>query len=197
MARNAARTRQRLLDAAVVEFSTYGYAGARIERISEAAGVNRERLYSYFGNKRGLLEAVLVERLATALDAAPIRGSGSAAAAAFAADFFDACVTAPDLARLVAWEGLELLEPVDLDRRRERARRKLDDLHAVLPEMAREQVEELLLTVVTLCYGWVVQPHLSETITDDSVDHARRRSAIAQTAVAMVHACRVSFPRDA
>ncbi|MBA4609137.1 helix-turn-helix transcriptional regulator [Aeromicrobium sp. Marseille-Q0843] len=179
------------------EFSAHGYAGARIERISDVAGVNRERLYSYFGNKRGLLEAVLVERLATALDAAPVRGSGPEAVAAFASDFFDACVTAPDLARLVAWEGLELLEPVDLGRRRERARRKVEELRTAVPEMTRVQVEELLLTVVTLCYGWVVEPHLNETITSDAVDAAQRRTTIAQTAAALARVHASGVRRDA
>ncbi|NJP82382.1 helix-turn-helix transcriptional regulator, partial [Streptomyces sp. AA8] len=54
MAWDTARTRQALLDAAVDEFAEHGFDGARIERIGTRAGVNKERIYQYFGNKQRL-----------------------------------------------------------------------------------------------------------------------------------------------
>ena len=51
-------TRQRIFDAAVVEFSQNGYAGARIERIAKLARVNKQRIYAYFGDKEGLFVEV-------------------------------------------------------------------------------------------------------------------------------------------
>jgi TetR/AcrR family transcriptional regulator len=58
----ADQTRARILDAATREFSANGLAGARTERIAEAAGVNKALLYYYFRNKEALyaetLEAV-------------------------------------------------------------------------------------------------------------------------------------------
>ncbi|MCK4513833.1 MAG: TetR/AcrR family transcriptional regulator [Spirochaetaceae bacterium] len=51
-------TRRRIFDAAVQEFSQNGFAGARIERIAEAAGVNKQRIYAYFGDKEGLFVEV-------------------------------------------------------------------------------------------------------------------------------------------
>jgi AcrR family transcriptional regulator len=186
MAHDPARTRSLLLSAAVGEFSQHGYAGARIERISSAAGVNRERLYSYFGDKRRLFEAVLAERLATALDAAPVRGTGPQAAADFAADYFDACLASADLPRLVAWEGLELSQPIEVDARRERACGKVEELRAALPDAGREQVEDLLLTVVTLCHGWFTGPNLGRIIAGDETAHDRRRAEIAATARALL-----------
>ena len=47
-------TRRRIFDAAVREFSEAGYAGARIDRIAKAAGINKQRIYAYFGDKEGL-----------------------------------------------------------------------------------------------------------------------------------------------
>lgn len=185
MAHDPARTRSLLLAAAVGEFSEHGYAGARIERISAAAGVNRERLYSYFGDKRSLFETVLGDRLATALDLTPVRGSGAQAAADFAGDYFDACLASADLPRLVVWEGLELADPVGLEERHERAVRKVDELCVALPAAARAHVEGLLLTVVTLCHGWVTGPNLGRIIAGDESDHARRRSEIVATARAL------------
>lgn len=186
MAHDPERTRSLLLAAAVKEFSEHGYSGARVERICTGAGVNRERLYSYFGNKRSLLETVLADQLATALDAAPVRGTGHAAATQFAVDYFDACRSTTDLPRLVTWEGLELQRPIDLDDRRARASKKVDDLRAALPEATHEQVEDLFLTVVTLCHGWFTGPNLGRIIAGDETDHDRRRDAIAAATSAIV-----------
>ena len=57
--RNADRTRQRILDAALEEFSRYGLGGARVDRIAERAEANKRMLYYYFGDKDGLFLAVL------------------------------------------------------------------------------------------------------------------------------------------
>lgn len=185
MAHDPERTRSRLMLAAVQEFSDHGFAGARIERISSAAGVNRERLYSYFGDKRRLFETVLAERLSTALDATPVLGTGPQAVADFAAAYFDACLAATDLPRLVVWEGLELRQPVEVDARRERACRKVEELRSALPDATREQAESVLLTIVTLCHGWVTSPNLGRIITGDETGHPRRRSEIAAAARAL------------
>lgn len=178
MAHDPERTRALLLAAAIGEFSSHGFAGARIERISAAAGVNRERLYSYFGNKRTLFETVLADRLAASLDAIVVRGAGPDAAAAFAGDYFDVCRSTLDLPRLVSWEGLELGQPIEADDRRSRASRKVQELSAALPSLSREEVEDLMLTVVTLCHGWFTSPNLGRIVSEDETDHARRRAVI-------------------
>lgn len=51
--------RTRIIAAAGAEFARAGYAGARIEKIAEAAGCDRSLVYFYFRNKEGLFEAVL------------------------------------------------------------------------------------------------------------------------------------------
>ena len=57
--RDADRTQQLILDAAVAEFSTSGLGGARMESIAARAGVNKRLIYYYFGNKDDLFLAVL------------------------------------------------------------------------------------------------------------------------------------------
>jgi TetR/AcrR family transcriptional regulator len=57
----ADQTRARILEAATTEFSANGLAGARTERIAEAAGVNKALLYYYFRNKEALYTATLEE----------------------------------------------------------------------------------------------------------------------------------------
>jgi AcrR family transcriptional regulator len=50
--------RDRILSAAEAEFATHGFAGARVERIAAAAGVNKQLLFHYFASKAGLHKAV-------------------------------------------------------------------------------------------------------------------------------------------
>jgi TetR/AcrR family transcriptional regulator len=58
-AERADQTRARILDAATREFSDHGLAGARTERIAEAADVNKALLYYYFRSKAALYAAAL------------------------------------------------------------------------------------------------------------------------------------------
>jgi TetR/AcrR family transcriptional regulator len=56
--RDAERSRQALLDAALDEFAERGYAGARVADIAQRAGVNKQLINYYFGSKEGLYLAV-------------------------------------------------------------------------------------------------------------------------------------------
>jgi TetR/AcrR family transcriptional regulator len=56
--RDAERSRQALLDAALDEFASHGYAGARVADIARRAGVNKQLINYYFGSKEGLYLAV-------------------------------------------------------------------------------------------------------------------------------------------
>jgi AcrR family transcriptional regulator len=57
--RNPARTRETILKAAIAEFCSNGFTGARVETISARSGTNMRLLYHYFGDKEGLYTAVL------------------------------------------------------------------------------------------------------------------------------------------
>jgi AcrR family transcriptional regulator len=57
--RNPARTRETILKAAIAEFCSNGFTGARVENISAKSGANMRLLYHYFGDKEGLYTAVL------------------------------------------------------------------------------------------------------------------------------------------
>lgn len=59
--RDAERTRRALLDAALIEFSSKGRAGARVSEIAARAGVDKQLISYYFGGKDGLYRA-LVQR---------------------------------------------------------------------------------------------------------------------------------------
>jgi AcrR family transcriptional regulator len=57
----AAKTRQRLLDAALTLFSQRGYAATGIREILQAAGVTQPTLYYHFADKASVLQ-VLIEQ---------------------------------------------------------------------------------------------------------------------------------------
>jgi AcrR family transcriptional regulator len=57
--RDPARTRAQILEAALLEFSHKGLAGARVDQIAARGGINKRMIYHYFGNKENLFLAVL------------------------------------------------------------------------------------------------------------------------------------------
>ena len=57
--RDPVATRKKLLTAARLEFARHGLAGARVDEIAERAGVNKQLVYHYFGDKDALYLAVL------------------------------------------------------------------------------------------------------------------------------------------
>ena len=57
--RDPARTRERILQAAIGEFSEKGLDGARVDEIARRSRANKRLIYHYFGNKAELFLAVL------------------------------------------------------------------------------------------------------------------------------------------
>jgi AcrR family transcriptional regulator len=62
--RDADRSQQEILRAAMSEFHERGLGGARIDSIAERAGVNKRLIYYYFGSKEELFLAVLEQTYA-------------------------------------------------------------------------------------------------------------------------------------
>ena len=187
MAWDTERTKQLLLDAGVAEFSALGLAGARVDRIASSAGVNKERIYQYFGNKQQFFGEVLTRELGIDIDEVPITGTGIDAVIDYAGRVFDYQCAHPELSRLTFWEGLELGAPVAEELRRARIASKVDLILAAVPHLSREQVEELLLTVMTLADSSQALPNLNALYTGGSL-HAdpagvARRGATVATVV--------------
>jgi len=59
--RNAAGSRESILQSALIEFSTKGYAGARVDEIAKRAGLSKPLIYEYFGDKDAIYAAALRE----------------------------------------------------------------------------------------------------------------------------------------
>src|ERR1700749_3002284 len=63
MAWDTEGTRRRIGEAAAAEFAERGPDGTTVAQIAARAGVNKERLYNYFGDKRALFHSVLGDEL--------------------------------------------------------------------------------------------------------------------------------------
>src|ERR1700712_1841605 len=102
--RDGQATRRRILEAAAAEFSAFGIAGARVERIAVAAKANKAQLYAYFGNKDQLFDAVWADRVKLVLAVVPLEDDDLVR---YAVDLYDAFVDRPELIRLGTWVRLE------------------------------------------------------------------------------------------
>ncbi|MEU6246731.1 TetR family transcriptional regulator [Glycomyces sp. NPDC047010] len=104
--RRSDATRAALLCAAREEFAERGLAGARVDRIAEAAGVNKERIYGIFGSKDKLFDAVLIDALQEFTDVVdPLWKDGRVGP--FVVRLYDYHREHPQLLRLLTWEGLD------------------------------------------------------------------------------------------
>lgn len=155
MAWDTEKTRSQLLDAAANEFARAGFAGARVDAIATEAGVNKERIYSYFGNKQKLFDAVLAHELAGLFAESPVLETGPDAIGEYAACLWDAYAHNPRLPRLLAWEGLErpgvALAQVE---RSEGCAAERAALQRALPGLEEAAAGHLLLTILSLVGAW-------------------------------------------
>jgi AcrR family transcriptional regulator len=104
MVRDAEATRQRLLDSATEEFAARGIAGARVDRIADAARSNKAQIYHYFGSKDGLFDAVFDRIVQATVTETPIDPTDLPE---YAGRLFDRYEQHPEIQRLATWYRLE------------------------------------------------------------------------------------------
>lgn len=110
MVRDAEATRRRLLDAAADEFAARGIAGARVDRIAQAARSNKAQIYHYFGSKDALFEAVFDRIVKATLRDTPIEPTNLPE---YAGRLFDRYQSHPEVQRLATWYRLERADNTD------------------------------------------------------------------------------------
>lgn len=187
MAWDTEATRRKLLDAGMRQFAARGYAGARMEAIGRDAGVNKERVYRYFGDKQGFFAAVLARELSALLDGIEVTTPGPAAVGEFAGQLFDRCAAQPELPRLLAWESLELDHAVALDRRRSLCASQVGRLREALPGLDQPAAEHLLLTAITQVVGTWTLRNIAESVLRAETGLTARREQLVGELTAMAH----------
>ncbi|MGI8449899.1 MAG: TetR family transcriptional regulator [Streptosporangiaceae bacterium] len=182
MARDADRTRRRLLAAATDEFAAFGIAGARIDRIAGAAGCNKAMIYAYFGSKDQLFEAAFTAHVAGYLQQVPF---DAADLPGYAGRLFDYFEDHPDALRLSIWYRLERPEGAPLQAVVAANQSRLDQLaqaqQAALPP--RYAPAELLALVQSVATAWAsMNPEFGQAAPDR--DHRRATVVDAVTRLA-------------
>jgi AcrR family transcriptional regulator len=189
MAWDTEGTRQRLRDAARVEFAARGFDGTTVGAIASRAGVNKERLYTYFGDKRALWDLVLSTELERLASAVALAGVELDDVGEFAGATFDYHAAHPELGRLLQWEGLQDAQPVDVVVRTKHYRDKVDRFAAAQREGLLDSgldPAHLVFALIALAAWWQTVPQLAEMITGggqhDQQETARRRRFVVDAA---------------
>lgn len=151
--KNAEATKERILEAAMEEFSSYGIAGARIDRIARNAGCNKNMIYIYFENKEKLFHTVLLNNLTRVYEEITFTPEDLPG---YAAQVFDYANAHPELFRLMAWYGLEQ-RSVNVTERANAQQKKIEQL---LNAQSAGQVGTaftpafLMTAIMTLATAW-------------------------------------------
>ena len=182
MARDADRTRKRLLAAATGEFAALGIAGARIDRIAAAAGCNKAMIYAYFGSKDQLFEASFTAHVAGFLEQVPF---DVADLPGYAGRLFDYFEDHPAALRLSIWYRLERPRGAPLRAVVSANQSRLDQLAQAqrsgrLP--GRYTPAELLALVQSVATAWA---SMNPEFGQDAPGRDRRRATVVNAVARM------------
>lgn len=190
MAWDTEGTKRKILEAATTEFAARGPDGTTIERIAKHAGVNKERVYNYYGGKPGLFAQVLREQLAGAAHNVPVESFASEDFGEYVGRLYDYHREHPELARLLQWEALAFESEVPEEQaRREFYGSKTSAIEhgqaagiltaAIAPDL-------LYFLLLSLAGYWATLPQVARMITGATTDHpaedARRRACVVEAA---------------
>ncbi|MEW2548813.1 TetR family transcriptional regulator [Streptomyces sp. NPDC047002] len=170
-----------LLDAALSEFAANGLVGTRADAIAARAGCSTGLVYTYFGSKEGLFDAVLDDITERTVELMPITADDLPG---YAVRLYEAGTASPEVDRFVAWYELER------DGDREGRESVADAMREKIAEVAAAQqagrvsarlgAAELVLAVQTIARMWATPP--SDVVAAAGVSEAARREAV-RTAV--------------
>ena len=189
MAWDTEGTQRRLKEAATAEFAERGPDGTTMARIAERAGINKERLYKYFGDKQALFDAVLSDELRKLSESIERPDGGLEAIGEFAGRTFDYHAAHPELPRLLLWEGLTGAPVADEANRTKHYRHKAAEYAAAQRDGVLDDdldPEYLVFLIIGLAAWWHSVPQLAHMLTGtdgtDAGEHARRREFVVRAA---------------
>jgi len=167
--RNPDATRARILEAATAEFSAFGIAGARVDRIAASAGCSKNLIYIYFADKETLFATVLKQHLSLVYESNDFTPDDLPA---YAGRAFDYAQAHPDVMRLMAWFTLEQQAGGSPAERAATMRDKIAQLGSA---QAMGQVDAglppafLIAAVMSLATGWSVASPFGPALDPESL----------------------------
>ena len=184
--RNPEASRAKILEAARIEFVSYGLSGGRVDRIAAQSGVNKNLIYHYFGSKDALYLEVL-ERIYADLRARqqdedlrglpPVEGMKR-----LVSSTFDHFVATPDLIRLMSIENIHYGEHLKRSKSTKPLYSGLLDTIRILLKRGQQQgvfranvdPVDLYLSISGLAYFFLSNQHTLSWLLDRDLA-ARRR----------------------
>jgi AcrR family transcriptional regulator len=189
MAWDTEGTRRRLKEAATAEFAQHGPDGTTMARIAERAGINKERLYKYFGDKQTLFETVLTDELDKLAASVAPPPAGIEDIGEYAGRTFDYHAAHPELVRLLLWEGLSGGPVADETNRTAHYRYKSQAYAAAQRSGTLDEdldPDHLVFLIIGLAAWWISAPQLARMLSgaddSDAAEHARRRASVVRAA---------------
>jgi len=137
----------------MAEFSAYGIAGARVDRIAKNAGCNKNMIYIYFENKETLFTTILQKHLTRVYEEIAFTPDDLPG---YAVRVFDFAISNPDLMRLMAWFNLEQKadSPVERGQVHEQKVKSLTEAQNAGRVGAAFPPEFILTTIMTIATAW-------------------------------------------
>jgi AcrR family transcriptional regulator len=179
--------KRQLIDAAMTEFASHGLAGSRIDAIAERAGCSAGLVYTYFGNKEALFDAVLADLAATTGATVPIDGDDLPG---YAERLHAAGRDHPEVVRFVTWYQLERDAGADPGPgTEETVRHKIDVIRQAQGRgLVRDDIPApmLLLSLQAIARMWVTEPQSVLAIIDPDTSDAFRREAVRLAVSALI-----------
>jgi AcrR family transcriptional regulator len=175
MGRDIGETKKRLLQAATQEFSCWGIAGARVDRIAEQAACSKALIYDYFGNKDDLFDVVYNTMVVTLMQEVPMDALDLVG---YVGQLFDQYLAHPEILRLTAWDLLERdgrgtrLEAVQVEHQHKLAVIEQAQHDGQLP--SQWSPAELLTFVTNMSTTWLFAQPDSSKLSMNEVDRQRQ-----------------------
>lgn len=171
--------RRALLEAALAEFAEYGIAGARVDRLAGRAGCSAGLVYTYFGSKEELFDAVFDQVVQQVTEQVPISPDDLPE---YAGALFDGQTAHPDVLRLATWHRLEQRggkPAIEAITRSSQA--KVDAIRQAQRDgrlSTRFTAPELLMLTINTASMWALQsPEISAL---GPREHAARRATVVE-----------------
>jgi len=157
--------------------------------IAERAGINKERLYKYFGDKQALFETVLSDELDKLAASVGRPENGLEDIGEFAGRTYDYYAAHPELIRLLLWENLSGGPVADDANRTAHYKTKAQAYAAAQDEGLLDpdiDPAHLVFLIIALNAWWFSAPQLARMLTgtddQDPDEHARRRASVVRAA---------------
>jgi len=192
--RDRDKTKAKLLQVAIAEFSAKGYSGVAVDDIVKKAGFNKRMVYHYFGSKKELYRAAILEvysRLETIEnDIVTHSNDPVEKLSELFESYFQFNAENPEFSRILLWENLNEGMAIEGNERILRKDPFLKNFREIIKEgidagifRPNLNIRHLLINFIALCFiyysnTYTLSQSLEMDLTDPKVLGTARKEAL-------------------